>query len=109
MELLLWQSPAGGPSPWLNLVFIGAMLVVVYFFMIRPQQTQRKKHKEFVLGLKRGESVVTIGGLHGVIIDVTDTTVTIVPEKGSNVKMTFQKESISQEMSAAANLGKTNS
>jgi preprotein translocase subunit YajC len=109
MEMLLWQAPASGPSPWLNLVFIGAMLLVVYFFMIRPQQTQRQKHKEFVQSIKRGDHVVTIGGLHGFVVEVTDTTVTLVPEKGTNVKMTFQKESISQEMSAAALANKTQS
>ena len=85
------------------------MLLVVYFFMIRPQQSQRKKHKEFVQALKKGDQVVTIGGLHGILVEVTETTVTMVPEKGSNVKMTFQKESISQEMSAQAQNAKSNS
>ncbi|OIN58668.1 preprotein translocase subunit YajC [Arsenicibacter rosenii] len=78
-QVLLWVGIAG----------------VMYFFMIRPQQKKQKEQRSFVDSLKKGDSVVTIGGLHGKIASVDGTTVTIEVDKG--VKLTFEKNSISRE------------
>jgi len=71
------------------------IIIVFYFFMIRPQQKKQKDQKSFVDNLKKGDNVVTIGGLHGRVASVEGTTVTLEVDRG--VKMTFEKSSISRE------------
>ena len=83
------SSPLAGLL--LPLVFIGVM----FFFMIRPQQKKQKDQKTFVENLKKGDNVVTIGGLHGRIASVDAATVTLDVDRG--VKMTFEKSAISRE------------
>ena len=73
----------------------GGVLAVLYFFMIRPQQKKAKDQKAFVSSLKKGDSVVTIGGLHGKIASVEPTTVTLEVDRG--IKMTFEKSAVSRE------------
>lgn len=79
---------------------IVAMLVVFYFFMMRPQMKKQKEQKAFREGLKQGDKIVTIGGIHGKILEVTDTTVLINSE---GTKLRMEKSSISQAV--AENLG----
>ncbi|WP_266367571.1 preprotein translocase subunit YajC [Tellurirhabdus rosea] len=71
---------------------------VFYFFMIRPQQKKQKDQRTFVDNLKKGDNVVTIGGLHGRVYAVEGTTVTLEVDKG--LKLTFEKSAISREASA---------
>ena len=79
------------------LLWVG-VIGIFYFFMIRPQQKKQKDQKSFVDNLKKGDNVVTIGGLHGRIASVDATTITLEVDRG--VKMTFEKTSISREASA---------
>lgn len=79
---------------------IVAMLVVFYFFMMRPQMKKQKEQKAFREGLKQGDKIVTIGGIHGKILEVTDTTVLINSE---GTKLRMEKSAISQAV--AENLG----
>lgn len=74
------------------------MFVVLYFFMIRPQQQKAKKEKEFESALKIGDRIITKSGLHGKIAEVTDTTVVIETMAG---KLKMERSAISMEMSAA--------
>ncbi len=76
------------------LLWVG-IIGIFYFFMIRPQQKKQKDQKGFVDSLKKGDSVVTIGGMHGRIASVDATTVILEVDRG--VKMTFEKTSISRE------------
>lgn len=76
------------------------MLVVFYFFLIRPQQKKQKELKAFRENLKQGDKVVTIGGIHGKILEITDTTVLINSE---GTKLRFEKSAISTAV--ADNLG----
>lgn len=76
------------------------MLVVFYFFLIRPQQKKQKELKSFRENLKQGDKVVTIGGIHGKILEITDTTVLINSE---GTKLRFEKSAISTAV--ADNLG----
>lgn len=73
-----------------------AMIVVLYFFMIRPQVKRQKKEKSFQETLKKGQKVVTNSGIHGKVVEVKEST--IVLETGAG-KITFEKAVISVEMS----------
>lgn len=73
-----------------------AMIVVLYFFMIRPQVKRQKKEKSFQETLKKGQKVVTNSGIHGKVVEVKEST--IVLETGAG-KITFEKAVISAEMS----------
>ena len=84
---------AGGNAMMPQLLMFGAIFVVFYFFMIRPQQKKAKEEKEFINQIKKGDDVVTIGGMHGKVYDVADLTVVLEFEKG--FKATFDKASIS--------------
>ena len=76
------------------------MFVVIYFFMIRPQQKRAKQEKEFESALKVGDKIITKSGLHGKIAEVAETTVVIETMAG---KLTMERSAISMEMSAALN------
>ena len=76
------------------------MFVVIYFFMIRPQQAKAKKEKEFESTLKVGDKIVTKSGLHGKISELADTTVVIETMSG---KLKMERSAISLEMSAFVN------
>ena len=96
MYSILLQAAAGSNTSMIyNVLLWVAIIGVFYFFMIRPQQKKQKDQKGFVDNLKKGDNVVTIGGLHGKIASVEGTTVTLEVDRG--VKMTFEKTSISRE------------
>jgi len=76
------------------------MFVVIYFFMIMPQQKKLKKEKEFEAGLKVGDKIVTKSGFHGKISELNDATAIIETMSG---KLKIEKSAISLEMSAALN------
>ncbi len=77
-----------------NLLLIGSFILVFYFFMIRPQQKRQKEQRNLIDQLKKGDKVITIGGVHGTIYEVTDQLVVLeVDNKGS--KITFSKSAIS--------------
>lgn len=98
--LLQTQTPQGGG--WVQqLVLFGGIALVFYFFMIRPQQKKQKDQKNFINEIKKGDNVVTIGGMHGKVFNITDETVTVEVDKG--MKLTFEKSSISLEASKRAN------
>ncbi|WP_419803036.1 preprotein translocase subunit YajC [Mucilaginibacter sp.] len=77
------------------------IIVVFYFFMIRPQVKKQKDQKKYVEELKKGDKVVTSAGIHGKIVDVGDTTILV--EVDNNVKIRFDKGSISLEASRLLN------
>lgn len=73
------------------------IIVVFYFFMIRPQLKKTKEQKKFRENIKVGDKIVTIGGIHGKISDVQDTTFIITVEGG--VKLKMEKSAISMDSS----------
>lgn len=103
MYSILLQA-GGGSGNMMNLLFIVGMVAVFYFFMIRPQQKKQKEQKSFLESLKRGDKIVTIGGMHGTILSIEGNTVLVEADQG--VKLKFEKSAISQEQTKAA-YGKT--
>jgi len=76
------------------------MFVVIYFFMIRPQQKRAKNEKEFESALKVGDKIITKSGLHGKVSELSETTVVIETMAG---KLKMERSAISMEMSATLN------
>jgi len=76
------------------------MFVVIYFFMIRPQQKRAKNEKEFESALKVGDKIITKSGLHGKVSELSETTVVIETMAG---KLKKERSAISMEMSATLN------
>ncbi|MBI5557571.1 MAG: preprotein translocase subunit YajC [Deltaproteobacteria bacterium] len=90
-------APAGNPlTGFLPMILI---FVVFYFLLIRPQQKKAKAQQEFLNNLKKGDEVVTGGGLHGKITGITDTVVTL--EIADNVKVKVSRQYILSSVSAA--------
>ena len=103
MNVLLMAPPAAGSNPnpvmkFLPLILIG---IVFYFFMIRPQTKKMKDQKNFIEAIKKGDKVVTIGGIHGKIADINEDTYLLEIENG--VKMKIDKVSVSLEASKKIN------
>jgi preprotein translocase subunit YajC len=93
-----WQQQIGNVLPIVGIV------VVMYFFMIRPQQKKAKEQKKFIEEIKVGDKVVTIGGAHGRIAEMEDDTFVLEVERGGRIR--FNKSSISLEASRALNAKK---
>lgn len=76
------------------------MFVVIYFFMIRPQQKRVKQEKQFEAELKVGDKIVTKSGIHAKIAELNETTIIIETMAG---KLKMERSAISMELSAALN------
>lgn len=95
MELfIILQANGLNPS---FLITMGAAFLVMYFFMIRPQQKKQSEQKKFLQELKKGDSVVTIGGLHGKIYEIEELTLMLEVDRGMRLK--FDRSAISMEAS----------
>jgi preprotein translocase subunit YajC len=81
-----------GSSQWMGLLPLVLLFVVFYFLLIRPQQKRAKQQKSFMESLKKGDSVVTSGGLCGKITGITDNMVTL--EIAEKVRIRVVKNSI---------------
>ncbi len=84
----------------MQLVFPAAIGLVIYFFMIRPQQRRTADAKKFRESLVKGSRVVTIGGLHGLVVEVTDDTVVVEVDRGT--KLRFDRSAIAREVGSKA-------
>ncbi|HTN19471.1 MAG TPA: preprotein translocase subunit YajC [Pelobium sp.] len=77
------------------------IVVVFYFFMIRPQMKKAKDHKKFIAELKKGDKVITTAGIHGKIVDMNETTILVETEGGGKIR--FDKSAVSLDSSKALN------
>ena len=84
-----------------QLLPLGLIILVMYFFMIRPQMKKQKDQKKFVEELKKGDKVITTAGLHGRIAEVNDGTIVIDTEFGG--KLRFDKTAVSLDASKPLN------
>ncbi|MEI7583710.1 preprotein translocase subunit YajC [Runella sp.] len=95
MKSILLQATSGQTSMIYQLLLWAGIIGVFYFFMIRPQQKKQKDQKKFLEELKKGDEVVTIGGLHATVVSVYESTVTVDVD-GKGTKLKFEKSSISR-------------
>lgn len=77
----------------------GLIILIFYFFILRPQQKRQKERQKLLGSLKKGDKVVTVGGIHGTIIGMEDKTVLI--QVSDTVKLTFEKSSVTTVTRAA--------
>lgn len=91
-NLILLQAGGGAGVPQ-NILLFGGVILVFYFFMIRPQQRKQKELKKFREGLKKGDEVVTSGGMYGKIVSIAETKITL--QVDTSTKIVVAKESIS--------------
>lgn len=97
---IILQAPAqGGGSSFM--IMMGLMLVVMYFFMIRPQQKKVKAQKKFIEELKKGDIIVTTGGIHGKVTSLDEGSTLVIDSEGTRLKI--EKSSISSDLSAPLN------
>jgi preprotein translocase subunit YajC len=98
LNFVLLQISGSNLMSFLPMVLI---VVVFYFFMIRPQMKKAKDHKKFVAELKKGDKVITTAGIHGRIADLNETTFLIETEGGGKIR--FDKSAVSLDNSKVLN------
>lgn len=102
LSIFLMMDPQGKGSGNFTLIFPVLMILVFWFFMIRPQAKKAKLQKTFISDLKKGDKVITIAGIHGTINKVNeDGTLSLEVSPGSYLKI--EKSTISMEMSGNLN------
>jgi preprotein translocase subunit YajC len=89
------MAPPGGQGGggMETLVMMSLIIIVFYFFMIRPQAKRAKNERLFRESLKKGDKVITIGGMHGKIVDMNDKTILV--EVDNNVKIRIERSAVS--------------
>lgn len=85
--LLMPPTEGGGSSGFASLIPLLLVIVVFYFFFIRPQMKKTKDLKKFRENLKKGDKIITIGGIHGKIVEVQERTFTIEVEGQNKLKI----------------------
>jgi len=98
-SILLQATTTGNPFLSPNTLLLVAIVIIFYFFMIRPQQKKAKDQKKFVEEIKKGDYVITIGGMHGRIAEIEDDTFILEVERGGRIK--FAKSSVSMDSTKA--------
>ena len=84
------EAPAegeGGFGNWTLIIFLVLIFAMFYFLMIRPQRRRQKEHQQLIEELKRGDRVVTAGGIYGVIESVSEDSVVIKVESGATMRV----------------------
>lgn len=98
-ELLAAPTPAPGGG-WLTFAPLIVMVILFYFLLIRPQQKRTKTRNMMLGNLKKGDKVITIGGLHGTIMEITDDIVVLRVNDAS--KMTFDRSAVNSVVSSSS-------
>jgi len=94
------QAQAGGaqPNPIMTMIPFILMFAIFYFMLIRPQKQQQKKHQAMLDALKKGDKIVTAGGLIGKVLNVKDKDV-VIKVGDDDIKLEVLRSSISQVVS----------
>jgi len=89
------MAPQGqGGGGFISTLFMFSLIILIFYFMIlRPQQKRSKERQKLLGGVKKGDKIVTIGGLHGSVIGVDEKTLLV--QVADNVKLKFEKSAVS--------------
>lgn len=99
-------QPQGAPggeqtgNGYSSLIFLLVLIVIFYLFFIRPQVKKSKDQKNYQASLAKGDKVVTVGGIHGKIVEIQETTITV--DTGNGNKMVIERTAISPVATPAA-------
>ena len=97
MESLIAMAPQGGDGSGnliSTIVMLGAIFVIFYFMIIRPQQKRAKEREKMLSNIEKGDKVITSGGLHGTVAGLEEKTVLL--EVGDKIKLKFERSAITQ-------------
>jgi preprotein translocase subunit YajC len=101
LSIVLMSTPQQGQSPWSSLIPLLLIMVVFYFFLIRPQMKRQKELKTFRESLKKGDRIVTTGGIYGKINNISDHVITV--DVGNNVLLKVDKSSVLRDTTDVEN------
>jgi preprotein translocase subunit YajC len=99
---ILMGQPQPGQNPIMQMLPLVLIVVVFYFFMIRPQMKKAKDQKKYIEALKKGDKILTIGGIYGKIAEMREDG-TMIMEVEDGTKMKISKNAVSQDASATLN------
>jgi len=91
------QGQEGSGSNFMSFLPLVLIILVFYLFFIRPQMKKSKDQRRFRENLKKGDKVITIGGIHGKIAEIDETTVVL--EVGNQMRLTFEKSAVAMDTS----------
>lgn len=91
-DLLLMGAPAEGANPLVSLLPLVLIFIVFYFFIIRPQKKKEDERKQMIAAVKKGDKVVTIGGVHGTVTQVDDASLLV--QVDTNTKLRIDKNAV---------------
>jgi len=101
LNILLMDPGQGESSPMTTILMFGSIILVFYFFMLRPQMKKQKDQRKFKDEVKKGDKVVTLGGIHGKIVEIRDSVFILDIENGGKIKV--EKSAISMEYTTQVN------
>ena len=87
------QQGQGGGSFVSTLIMFSLIILIFYFMILRPQQKRQKERQKLLEGVKKGDKVVTVGGMHGTVVGLEEKTALV--QVADNLKLKFEKSAIS--------------
>lgn len=101
LAVVLMPAPQQGQNQWSSLIFLLLIMVVFYFFLIRPQMRKQKELRNFRDSLKKGDRIITAGGIYGKINNISDNIITI--DVGNNILLKIDKSAVLRDTSDMEN------
>ena len=92
------ESAAG--FDWMLIVFLVVLFALFYFLFIRPQRKRQREHQQLVQELKRGDNVITAGGIYGVVENISEDSIVIKVESGATIRVAKDSVALKRERSA---------
>ena len=86
LAMLQDAATASTGSPIMTIIMFGLIFVIFYFFIIRPQNKKQKETEKMIAALKKGDKVVTIGGIHGTVVTTKEATVVVKVDDGTKIE-----------------------
>jgi len=101
MNYIIAMAPQGdaGGSLFSTVIMFGLIIAIFYFLILRPQQKRQKERQALIDGTSKGDKITTIGGLHGTVVGIEDTTLLI--QIADNVKVKIEKSAVASRKSDA--------
>lgn len=96
MELIFAMAPQGGEGGGMvsTIIMFGAIFLIFYFMIIRPQQKKAKERDKLLSNLEKGDKVITSGGIHGIIAGIDEKTLLV--QISDNLKVKVERSAVTQ-------------